>query len=88
MHRANQDATYGLKANISGKVDLGTAANNTTGSILAVRWDQWRLGYKRQMTFEVQRDAISDSTDIVVMMRVGMVNRDNEASAISYNVGV
>ncbi len=88
MHRANQDATYGLKANTSGKVDLNTAANNTTGSILAVRWDQWRLGYKRQMTFEVQRDAISDSTDIVVMMRVGMVNRDNEASAISYNVGV
>ena len=88
MHRANQDTTYGLKANTSGKVDLTTAANNTTGSILAVRWDQWRLGYKRQMTFEVQRDAISDSTDIVVMMRVGMVNRDNEASAISYNVGV
>ena len=88
MHRANQDATYGLKANTSGKVDLNTAANNTTGSILAVRWDQWRLGYKRQMTFEVQRDAISDSTDIVVMMRVGMVNRDTEASAISYNVGV
>ena len=88
MHRANQDATYGLKANTSGKVDLTTVANNTTGSILSVRWDQWRLGYKRQMTFEVQRDAISDSTDIVVMMRVGMVNRDNEASAISYNVGV
>ena len=88
MHRANQDTTYGLKANTSGKVDLTTAANNTTGSILAVRWDQWRLGYKRQMTFEVQRDAISDSTDIVVMMRVGMVNRDTEASAISYNVGV
>jgi len=88
MHRANQDATYGLKANTSGKVDLNTAANNTTGSILAVRWDQWRLGYKRQMTFEVQRDAISDSTDIVVMMRVGMVNRDNEAASISYNVGV
>lgn len=88
MHRANQDTTYGLKANTSGKVDLTTAANNTTGSILAVRWDQWRLGYKRQMTFEVQRDAISDSTDIVVMMRVGMVNRDNEAASISYNVGV
>ena len=88
MHRANQDTTYGLKANTSGKVDLTTAGNNTTGSILAVRWDQWRLGYKRQMTFEVQRDAISDSTDIVVMMRVGMINRDNEASAISYNVGV
>ncbi len=88
MHRANQDATYGLKANTAGKVDLNTAANNTTGSILAVRWDQWRLGYKRRMTFEVQRDAISDSTVIVVNMRVGLIYRDTEASAISYNVGL
>ncbi len=86
MHRANQDATYGLKANTSGKIDLDTASNNTTGSILAVRWDQWRLGYKRNWTFEVQRDALSDSTVIVGMMRVGMVHRDTEASAISYNV--
>jgi len=88
MHRANQDATYGLKANTSGKVDLDTASNNTTGSILAVRWDQWRLGYKRRMAFELARDAFSDSTAIVVSMRVGMINRDNEASAISYNVGL
>jgi len=86
MHRANQDATHGLKANTSGKIDLDTASNNTTGSILAVRWDQWRLGYKRNWTFEVQRDALSDSTVIVGMMRVGMVHRDTEASAISYNV--
>ena len=86
MHRANQDATYGLRANTAGKIDLDTASNNTTGSILAVRWDQWRLGYKRNWTFEVQRDAISDSTAIVGMMRVGMVYRDTEASAISYNV--
>lgn len=86
MHRANQDATYGLKANTSGKVDTTTAANNTTGAILAVRWDQWRFGYKRLMSFEIQRDAISDSTLIVVNMRVGLINRDTEAAAISYNV--
>ncbi|TXH56377.1 MAG: hypothetical protein E6Q97_06530 [Desulfurellales bacterium] len=86
MHRANQDATYGLKANTSGKVDLDTASNNTTGSILAVRWDQWRFGYKRMMSFEIQREPLSDSTLIVVNMRVGMVNRDNEAAAISYGV--
>jgi len=86
MHRANQDATYGLKANTSGKVDTTTAANNTTGSILAVRWDQWRFGYKRMMNFEIARDAISDSTLIVVNMRVGLINRDTEAAAISYNV--
>ncbi len=86
MHRANQDATYGLKANTAGKVDLDTASNNTTGSILGVRFDQWRLGYKRRWMFEVQRDAISDSTVIVGTMRVGMVYRDTEASAVSYNI--
>lgn len=88
MHRANQDATYGLKANTAGKVDLDTAANNTTGSILAVRWDQWRLGYKRRITFETTRVPSADSTEIVALMRVGMINRDNEASAISYNIGL
>ena len=86
MHRANQDATYALKANTAGKVNLDTASANTTGSILSVRFDQWQLGYKRNWTFEVQRDAISDSTVIVGMMRVGLINRDNEASAISYGV--
>lgn len=86
MHRANQDATYGLKANTAGKLDLDTASNNATGSILAVRFDQWRLGYKRRWVFEVQRDAISDSTVIVGTMRVGLVYRDTEASSVSYNV--
>jgi hypothetical protein len=86
MHWANQNTTYGLKANTSGKVDLTTVANNTTGSILAVRPDQWRLGYKRRMTFEIERSPRADATSIVCMMRVGMINRDTEASAISYNV--
>lgn len=86
MHRANQDATYALKANTAGKLDLDTASNNTTGSIVAVRFDQWRLGYKRRWVFEVQRDAISDSTVIVGTMRIGMVYRDTEASSISYNI--
>lgn len=86
MHRANLDSTYGLKANSAGKTDLDTASNNTTGSILAVRWDQWRFGYKRMMNFEIQREPLSDSTLIVVNMRVGLIYRDTEASAISYNV--
>jgi hypothetical protein len=86
MHRANQDATYGLKANTAGKLDLDTAANNTTGAILAVRWDQWRLGYKRRITFETTRVPSADATEIVALMRVGMINRDTDASAISYDV--
>jgi hypothetical protein len=86
MHRANQDTTYGYKANTAGKVNLTTASANTTGAILAVRWDQWRFGMKRRMTFEIDRDPLSDSTLIVCMMRVGLLARDNEAAAISYNV--
>ncbi len=88
MHRVNQDATYGLKVNDAGKVDQDTAANNTKGAILAVRWDQWRLGYKRQITFEIERFPRADATSVVAMMRVGMVYRDTDASAISFNVTV
>ena len=88
MHRANQDATYGLKANTAGKVDLDTPANNTKGAILAVRWDQWRMGFKRLMTLETTRVPSADATELVALMRVGLINRDTEASAISYNIGV
>lgn len=88
MHRANQDATYGLKANSAGKVDLDTAANNTLGAILAVRFDQWRLGFKRRMTFETVRVPSADATEITAMMRVGLINRDDEAASISYNLTV
>lgn len=88
MNFANQDATYGLKANTSGKVDLDTASNNTTGSILAVRWDQWQFGMRRRMTIETQRIPQADATQIVALMRFGLTQRDTEASAISYGVTV
>ena len=86
MHYANQDATYGLKANSAGKTDLDTASNNATGSILAVRWDQWQFGLKRRMTIETQRIPQADATQIVALMRFGLTQRDTEASAVSYNV--
>ena len=88
MHRANTDTTYGLKANTAGKLDLDTAANNTKGAMLAVRWDQWRLGFKRRMTIETTRVPSADASEIVALMRVGMINRDTDASAISYNLGL
>ena len=88
MHFANQDATYGLKANTAGKVDLDTASNNSTGSILTVRWDQWQFGIRRRMTIETQRIPQADATQIVALMRFGLTQRDTEASAISYNLTV
>ena len=84
MHYKDSDRL----ANSSGKVDQDTVANNSTGSLLCVRWDQWMLGYRRRMTMETTRIARADTTEIVALMRVGLVNRDNEASAISYNLTV
>jgi hypothetical protein len=76
------------KANTAGKIDIGTAGNNTTGSILAVRWDQWLMGYKRRIKLSVQDFPDADASQIVAIARVGLVQRDTEAAAITYNVGV
>jgi len=77
-----------LLANSAGKVDLDTQGNNTTGAILAVRWDQWRFGYRRDMTIEVERIPRADAWEITALMRYHLSARDNEASAISYNLTV
>ena len=75
-------------SNAAGKVDVDTLGNNTKGQILAVRWDQWRMGYRRRMTIETTRVPAADSTEIVALMRFGLMYRDTEASAISYNLTV
>ena len=75
-------------ANTAGKIDLNTAGNNTTSAILAVRFDQWMLGWRRRMTLETTRVPAADSTEIVALMRWGMIYRDTEASAISYNITI
>jgi hypothetical protein len=77
---------YELKANSAGKLDLDTTTNNSTGAILAVRWDQWRFGWRRRMTLETTRIARADTTEIVALMRFGLIYRDNDAAAISYNI--
>lgn len=84
MHRSAADR----KANTAGKVDQDTASNNTTGAILAVRFDQWRQAFKRRMTLETTRIANADSWEVVALVRWGLAYRDNEASAITYNVGI
>jgi len=40
------------------------------------------------MTIETTRIPAADATEIVAMMRYGLVNRDTEASAISYNITI
>lgn len=81
-------AGYMYKSNSSGKVDQDTEANNTKGAILAVRWDQWALRWKRRMKLEAQRWPEADASQIVATLRFGLGYRDTEASAISYNISV
>lgn len=76
------------KANSAGKVDQDTTTNNTKGAILATRWDQWMFGWRRRMTMETTRYPRSDSSEIVALMRFGLIQRDTEASAITYNVTI
>lgn len=84
MHKAQASR----KANTAGKIDLDTAGNNTTGSLLAVRWDHWKFGYRRRMSLETTRVAAADATEIVALMRASLQYRDTDASAISYNLSV
>lgn len=76
------------KANTAGKVDQDTTNNNTTGAILAVRWDQWLFGWKRRVTIETVRIPRADVTEITALMRFGLLQRDTEGAAITYNVGL
>jgi hypothetical protein len=82
MHRASANRL----ANAVGKVDQTTPANNTKSAIVGVRWDQWRMAFKRRMTMEVSRYPESDANQITCLMRVKLHARDTEGSSVSYNL--
>lgn len=76
-------------SNTAGKVDADTAGNNTKGQILAVRWDRWMFGWRRRMTLETTRIPAADSTEIVALMRAGLVySNSDDCAAVSYNLTV
>ena len=62
----------------------GNVANR--GTILLVYAPYWGFAYKRQITLETARNIYSGTNDYVLSMRIGMVARGANASAMSYNV--
>jgi hypothetical protein len=74
-------------ANTSGFVSA-TPGNNTTGRIGLVRPDQWASRWKRRIQTDVFYDSYADVTRITAHLRWGLAFRDNEASALMYNVPV
>jgi HK97 family phage major capsid protein len=81
------------KANATGQVDQ-TGDNNTKGRIVLVNRDMWRLGLRRSITVEAQRDAAKTLTSLVASMRIGLQcygdrsSADNCHTALGYNVTV
>lgn len=75
------------RANSAGKISA-TPANNIKGRVLLVRPDQWRVGWKRHVTTEIQRWSYADVTQIVTHFRFGIAYQNAEAAAVSYNLTI
>ncbi|NQW16760.1 MAG: phage major capsid protein [Chloroflexi bacterium] len=77
-------------ADTDGKVtDAGNGTN--TGRILAVNRSQWRLGFRRALLIETERDIQKRQNIMVVSMRLGFDERSGSRStathtALQYNV--
>lgn len=84
MHREST----ARKANNAGKVDRTVTTNNSYGAIVAVRFDQWKFGWKRRMKMEITRYALADAYEVVANMRCGLIYRDTTAAGITYYVGI
>lgn len=78
MHRTAAD----------GKVD--TADNGTKGQIVAVHRDMWKVGFRRELTIEIDRDIRKRQFVLVASFREAMVARGTRSSAthtsLLYNI--
>jgi hypothetical protein len=77
-------------ADTDGKVtDSGNATN--TGRILAFNTTQWRVGFRRQITMETDREPGKSQTTLYVSMRIALTERTGTRStqthtAIAYDI--
>jgi HK97 family phage major capsid protein len=58
-----------------------TAGNNTLGQIAFVNKNLWRVGYRRQLLIEVDRDIQTRQTFLVASFRLAVAARDDGATA-------
>ncbi len=78
------------RADTDGKVtDAGNATE--TGRLLIVNINQWRVGFKRELTIETVRDPQKRQNIMVVSFRIGLQERSGNRStathtALQYNI--
>lgn len=73
-------------ANSAGKVNADVAG--TLGRIMLVRPDRWKLAWKRQIEFDMEKDIFSDVWGTVMRLRMGIGRFDDDGSATLYNLKV
>ena len=79
-------------ADSDGKITDG-GADNTKGRVLAVNTGQWRVGYRRRLLIETQRDIQKRQHTMVVSMRLAFAERSGAPStathtALAYNIAL
>ncbi len=77
-------------ADADGKVTSG-GNTHSRGRVLAVNTSQWRVGYRRRLMLETQRDIQKRQHTMVVSMRIGFAERTGARAsathtALAYNI--
>ena len=60
------------------------SSNNTTGRILGVNTTQWRVGFRRQITFEPAREPGKSQTTLYVSFRIALTERTGTRSSATH----
>ena len=79
-------------ADVDGKVSDG-GNNDDRGRLLAVNTSQWRIGFRRNLMVETQRDIQKRQNVMIVSMRLAFAERSNDRAnathtALAYNIEV
>lgn len=75
-------AQFGL-ADTTGEV-RSASSNNTTGRILGVNTTQWRVGFRRSITFEPDREPGKSQTTLYVSFRIAFSERTGTKSSATH----
>ncbi len=67
-------------AKVNGKVSV-TPANNTFGQIALINRDMWRVGFRRELLVEIDRDIKKRQFVMVVSFRMALASRGTRASS-------
>ena len=68
----------------AGGLVSNTASLNTTGRVLLVNTTQWRVGFRRQITMEAERNAGRSQTTLYVSFRMALAERTGTRSTATH----